>query len=136
MAISSRLRNPGARPARPSPGLLAPVPAAKLRPSCQEVRGAQLHALLVEVVALLAQLLGDLVRVDVVLVDDLAQVVGMLHDLVDGVDGVRRDGADGEARDYGDHEHGEGARAHEHACHLLVHGAAGGGRLGEGHDKR
>ena len=31
-----------------------------------------MHALLVEVAALLAQLLGDLVRVDVVLVDDLA----------------------------------------------------------------
>lgn len=57
---------------RPSPGLPVPVPAAKLRPSCQEVRGAQLHALLVEVAALLAQLLGDLVRVNVVLVDDLA----------------------------------------------------------------
>ena len=71
-AISSRLRNPDARLARPSPGLLAPVPAAKLSAAGQEVRRAQLHALLMEVAALLAQLLGDLVRVDVVLVDDLA----------------------------------------------------------------
>ncbi len=110
------------------------MPAAQLLALGEEVGRAQAHALFAQVLALLAQLKRDLVRVLVVLVDDLAQVAGVLDDLVRRLDGVGRHRAYREARDHGDDQHRQRPCAHQNAAHLLAHGARAHGRLGQGHD--